>query len=115
MLSNKGGGHKAPPSPPSGATPVTGNETNEIIEELFDSLLQKYQKCLEESIKGSECFFDSFDLLYYKLYKISLNIDGSYIDSTKCLKNKGATINPEKNDNKFFQHAVTCCVKYVKS
>ena len=56
-LATKGGGHKAPPSPPSGATPVTGNETNEIIEELFDSLLQKYQKCLEESIKGSECFF----------------------------------------------------------
>ena len=27
------------------------NETNEIIKELFDTLLQKYQKDLEESMK----------------------------------------------------------------
>ena len=27
---------------------MTGNETDEIIEELFDSLSQKYQKGLEE-------------------------------------------------------------------
>ena len=52
----RGGGIK-PPSTPRGATPLTGNETNEIIEDLFDSLLQKYQKCLEESIKGSRWFF----------------------------------------------------------
>ena len=28
-----------------------GNETNEIIEELFDSLLQNYKKGLEEKMK----------------------------------------------------------------
>ena len=38
---------------------MVGNETNEIIEELFDSLLQKYKKDLEESMKGSEFTFDS--------------------------------------------------------
>ena len=27
---------------------MIGNETDEIIEELFDSLLQRYQKRLEE-------------------------------------------------------------------
>ena len=27
---------------------MVGNETNEIIEELFDSLLQEYQKSLED-------------------------------------------------------------------
>ena len=32
---------------------LIGNETNEIIEKLFDSLLQKYQKDLEESIKAA--------------------------------------------------------------
>ena len=46
-----------------------GNETDEIIKELFQSLLQRYQEGLEESMKGSEFFFDSVDLLEYKLNK----------------------------------------------
>ena len=52
---------------------LKGNEADEIIKELFDSLLQKYNKGLEESMKGSEFVFDTVDLLYYKLRKISLN------------------------------------------
>ena len=38
-------------------------------------------------MRGREYVFDSFDLLYYKLQKISLNKGGSYIDSPKWLKN----------------------------
>ena len=37
---------------------MMGNETDEIIE-LFESLLQKYQEGLEESMKGSDFVFDS--------------------------------------------------------
>ena len=70
---------------------MMGNEIDEIIEELFESLLQKYQERLEESMKGSEFVFDSVDLLYYKVHKISLNRGRSYIDSPKWLKNKKAT------------------------
>ena len=33
---------------------LIGNETDEVIKDLFDSLLQRYQKGLEESVKGSE-------------------------------------------------------------
>ena len=32
---------------------MIGNETDEIISELFESLLQRYRKNLEEKIKGS--------------------------------------------------------------
>ena len=32
---------------------MMGSETNEIVEELFDSSLQRYQKKLEESVRGS--------------------------------------------------------------
>ena len=32
---------------------MIGNETDEIIEEIFESLLQKYKKGLEKSMKGS--------------------------------------------------------------
>ena len=59
---------------------LIGNETDEIIEDLFDSLLQRYQKGLEESMNGSEFVFDNVDSLYYKLHKISLNRDRSYVD-----------------------------------
>ena len=52
---------------------MIGNETDEIIEELFESLLKKYHKGLEKSMKGIEFILDSVDLLYYKLYRISLN------------------------------------------
>ena len=58
-----------------------------IINELFDSFLQKYQKRLEE-MEGSRFIFDSVDLLHYYLQKISLKTCGSYIDSPKWLKNK---------------------------
>ena len=40
---------------------LISNETDEIIEKVFDSLLQKSPKGLEESMKGSEFIFDSVD------------------------------------------------------
>ena len=64
-----------------------GNETVEIIETRFWSLLQNYLKDLEESMRGSEFNFDSVDLLYYHLQKISLKRGGSYIDSPEWLNN----------------------------
>ena len=67
---------------------IMGNETDEIIKELFESLLQRYQEGLEEKIKGSKFVFDSVDLLHYNLHKISLNRGGLYIDSPKWLENK---------------------------
>ena len=60
-------------------------ETDKIIEDLLDSFLQRYQKGLEESMRGSKFVFDNVDSLYYKLHKISLNRDGSYIDFPKWL------------------------------
>ena len=62
---------------------MMGSETNEIIEDLFESFLQKYQEGLEESMRGSEFAYDSVDALYYNLNKVSLSRGGSYIDSPK--------------------------------
>ena len=82
---------------------IMGSETDDIIDELLKSFLQKYQEGLEESMRGSEFIFDSVDLLYYNLQKISLKRKGSsYIDSPKWLKNKKAT-NPKNNDSNCFQ------------
>ena len=55
---------------------VKGNEKDEIIEELFESLFQKYEKGLEESMKGSKVVSDTVDLLHYKYDIISLSRSG---------------------------------------
>ena len=91
---------------------LMGSETNDIIEELSESLLQTYQDGLEESMRGSEFVRDSIDLLYYQLQKISLKRGRSYIDSPKWLKNKNATINPKNNVNNCFQYALTTALNY---
>ena len=41
-----------------------GSETDDIIDDFFESLLQRYQHGLEKSMKGSEFIFDSDDLFY---------------------------------------------------
>ena len=46
---------------------MIGSETDEIIVDLFESFLQKYQEGLEESMRGSEFVYDSADVLYYSL------------------------------------------------
>ena len=86
---------------------MMGNETDEIIEKLFESLLQNYQKDLEESMRKGEFVCDSIGLLYYHLQKIGLKRGGSHIDSPEWLKNKKATINPKNNDDNCFQFALT--------
>ena len=91
---------------------MIGSKTDDIIEKLFESLLQRYQEGLEESMRGSEFVLDNIDLLYYHIKKISLNRCGSYVDSPKWLKNKKATINPKNNDNNCFQYALTVALNY---
>ena len=91
---------------------MVGIETNEIIKDLFESFLQKYQEGLKESMRGSEFVYDSVDVLYYNLNKVSLSRGGSYIDSPKWLKNKKATINPKNEDDKCFQYALTVALNH---
>ena len=73
---------------------MMGNKIDDVIKELFESFKKRYQEGLETKMKESQFVFESFDLLYYSLYKISLNRGGSYIDSPEWLKNKKAMINP---------------------
>ena len=87
---------------------MMGSETDEIIEDLFESFLQKYQEALEESMTGSDFVYDSIDALYYNLNKVSLSRGGSYIDSPKWLKNN------RQHDDKCFQYALTVALYYEK-
>ena len=44
-------------------------------------------------MEGNEFIFDSVDVLYYTLNKLSLNRGRSYIDFPKWLKNKIMLVN----------------------
>ena len=91
------------------------SDTDEIIKELLKSLLQRYQKNLQEKMRGSYFAFDGVNFLYYDFNKISISRGGSYIDSPKWLKNKKSTINPKSNDYKCFQYAITLALNLGKS
>ena len=94
---------------------MNGSDTDEIIKELFKSILQRYQENLQEKMRGSDFAFDGDNVLYYDFNKISISRGGSYIDSPKWLKNKKSTINPKNNDYKCFQYAVTLALNLDKS
>ena len=93
---------------------MNGSDTDEIIKGLFESFLQKYEENLQEEMKGSDFEFDGVNFLYYDFNKISINRDGSDIDSPKWLKDKKSTINPVNDDDKCFQYAVTLALNLEK-
>ena len=91
-----------------------GDDNDDIIEQLFESLLQKYEENLQNKMRGSEFEFDGVNFLYYDFNKTSINSGGSCIDSPKWLKDKKSTINPKNNDEKCFQYAVTLALSLDK-
>ena len=62
------------------------DNADEVIEDILESLLNKYQIGLESSMKGSDFIFDCVHLFYYKYHKINPNRGGSYIDSPDLIK-----------------------------
>ena len=86
-------------------------DDNDIIEQLFESLLQKHEENLQNKMRGSEFEFDGVNFLYYDFNKTR---GGSYIDSPKWLKDKKSIINPKNNDDKCFQYVVTLALNLDK-
>ena len=94
---------------------MVGSETDEIIEEFFKSLLQKYQEELEEPMRGSEFTPDSVNLLHYHLQKTSLKKNRIIIYRfSRMVKNKKATINPKNNDDNCFKYTLTVALNLNK-
>ena len=92
---------------------MINDKADEVIEERFESLLDKYQIGLETSMRGGDFIFDCVHLLYYKCHKINPSQGGSQIESPDYIKNKKATINPiNKEDNKCFQFSVTIVLNH---
>ena len=67
---------------------MSGSETEEIMEKLIKSLLQKYQDNLQNKMKASDFIFNGVNYLFYDLNRITISKGGSYIESPKWLKDK---------------------------
>ena len=92
---------------------MMGVDTNEIIKNLFNSIRQRYQKGLQESMRGSDFVFDYVESLNYIFHKVDLKRSGSYIETPDWIQNKGATINCQNYyGNKCFQYAITIALNY---
>ena len=92
---------------------MKGSETSDVIKELRESLLQRYQEGLEKKNQRKRLFCNSIDLLYYHFRKASLRRGRSFEDSPEWLKNKTATINPKnKKDDNCFQYALTVALNH---
>ena len=50
-----------------------GDDNDDIIEQLFESLLEKYEENLQNKMRGSEFEFDGVIVLYYDFNKTSIN------------------------------------------
>ena len=88
------------------------NETDKIIKKLFESLLQNYQKSLEELMRGGEVVPDSIDSLHYHFQKVGLKKSGQHIGSPEWWKNKKVTINPKNDNDNCFQYALTVALNH---
>ena len=91
---------------------MSGSETEEIMEKLIKSLLQKYQDNLQNKMKGSDFIFNGVNYLFYDLNRITISKGGSYIESPKWLKDKKWAINQKNTDNKCFQYATTLALNF---
>ena len=47
------------------------DDNDDIIEQLFESLLKKYEESLQNKMRGSEFEFDGVNFLYYDLTKLA--------------------------------------------
>ena len=59
-----------------------GSDTNDVIDRLFYTLLQRFQRAQETSNdRGSEFILDTVELLYYHFHRIDIRRSESYIMS----------------------------------
>ena len=90
-----------------------GTDTDEVIDRLFDTILQRFQRAIETSERGSKFIFKNVDLLYYYFHKIHMRRGEAYIDSFEWMKNKKATINPKNiDDDNYFQYSIPVALNH---
>ena len=92
------------------------SDTEDVIDKLFNTLLQRFQNAQETSNeRGSEFIPDSVELLYYHFQRIDIRRAESYIMSPDWIASKKATINPKnEKDNECFKWSIIAVLNYNK-
>ena len=54
---------------------IISDNTNDIVDDFFESLLSRYLSCLETSIRVSDFIFDSVQFLLSKCNKTNFRLD----------------------------------------
>ena len=93
-----------------------GSDTENTIDTLFNTILERIQQAIETSNeRGSGFTHESVALLYYYFQKIDIRRGESYIISPDWIVSKKATINPKsEKDNKCFQWSMISGLNYNK-
>ena len=93
-----------------------GDGTENVIDTLFNNILERIQNAIEISNeRGSGFAHKSVALLYYYFQKVEIGRGKSYILSLSWLVSKKATINQKnEKDNKSFQWSIISGLNYNK-
>ena len=93
-----------------------GSDTEDFIDKLFNTLLQRFQ-CAQEASneRGSEIILDSVELSYYCFQRIDIRRAKSYIITPDWIAYKKATINPKtETENECFKWSIILELNYNK-
>ena len=88
-----------------------GNDTENIIDTFFNTILNRIQQVMETTNeRGSGFTHDSVGLLYYYFQRIDIRRRGSHIVSPDWIASRKATINPKnEKDNESFKWSIIVC------
>ena len=95
-----------------------GDDNDDIIEQHFESLLQKYEENLQNKMRGSEFEFDGVNFLYYDLVVKNLSgllrgITSNHKEDFYCLNcfHSYSTENKLEAHKKICENHDYCCVE----
>ena len=71
---------------------MINDKADEIVEELFQSLRNRYQNNFEKLMKESDFVFNYLHLLHRKFRKVNPNCSESYVDSSDWKKSNSKSI-----------------------
>ena len=93
-----------------------GSDTENILDMLFNRVLNKIQQAMETSNeRGCRFTHDSVGLFYYHFQRIDIGRGESYIMSPDWIANKKATINRKnEKDNECFKWSIMAGLNYSK-
>ena len=93
-----------------------GSDSNDVIDRLFDTTLEKFQETMVTSKKRrSKLTHESVALMHCYFQKTDIRRAESYIKSPERIANKETTMNPKnEKDNKCFKWSIAAGLNYNK-